>query len=116
MVTFGQAGLALMAGSVVDGGQLQSRVQDREAVSSGFRQLDPLLPGGGIRRGSLIEWLAVGEGNAGVHGGLSPGRGDGGIITGQRRSGPHDHRGRSPGLVSSAGPAAVAGQAWQPGG
>lgn len=62
MVTFGQAGLALMAGSVVDGGQLQSRVHDREAVSSGFRRLDPLLPGGGIRRGSLVEWLAVGEG------------------------------------------------------
>jgi hypothetical protein len=63
MVTFGQAGLALMAGGVVDGGQLQSRVQDREAVSSGFRRLDRLLPGGGIRRGGLIEWLAVGEGS-----------------------------------------------------
>lgn len=62
MVTFGQAGLALMGDSVVDGGQLQSRIQEREAISSGFRRLDPLLPGGGVRRGSLIEWLAVGEG------------------------------------------------------
>ena len=28
-----------------------------EVVSSGFRELDQLLPAGGIRRGSLVEWL-----------------------------------------------------------
>jgi len=33
--------------------------QGREAISSGFRQLDQLLPAGGVRRGSLIEWLAA---------------------------------------------------------
>jgi hypothetical protein len=28
----------------------------REVVSCGFEELDQLLPGGGIRRGSLLEW------------------------------------------------------------
>ena len=31
-----------------------------EVVSSGFRELDQLLPAGGIRRGSLVEWLPAG--------------------------------------------------------
>lgn len=31
-----------------------------ELVSSGFQELDGLLPAGGIRRGSLIEWLPAG--------------------------------------------------------
>lgn len=61
MVTFGPTGLTLLAGSVVDAGQLQRHAHDREVVSSGLRRLDPLLPGGGVRRGSLIEWLADGE-------------------------------------------------------
>jgi len=30
----------------------------RQVVSSGFRSLDQLLPAGGVRRGSLVEWLA----------------------------------------------------------
>ncbi len=63
MVTFGSAGLALLAEGVVDAGQLQRQAHDREVVSSGLRRLDPLLPGGGVRRGSLIEWLAGDEGS-----------------------------------------------------
>ena len=63
MVTFGSTGLALLAEGVVDAGQLQRHAHDREVVSSGLRRLDPLLPGGGVRRGSLIEWLADGEGS-----------------------------------------------------
>jgi len=31
----------------------------RETVSSGFPTLDRLLPAGGVRRGSLVEWLAA---------------------------------------------------------
>jgi protein ImuA len=31
-------------------------------LSSGIPALDRLLPGGGLRRGTLIEWLAAGEG------------------------------------------------------
>ena len=31
-----------------------------EVVSCGFRELDRLLPSGGIRRGSLVEWLPAG--------------------------------------------------------
>jgi hypothetical protein len=63
MVTFGSTGLALLAEGVVDAEQLQRHSYDREVVSSGLRRIDPLLPGGGIRRGSLIEWLADGEGS-----------------------------------------------------
>jgi hypothetical protein len=48
-------------GGLATGSQLQSRETDREAVSSGFRPLDALLPAGGVRRGSLIEWLASDE-------------------------------------------------------
>jgi hypothetical protein len=53
MVTFGVAQAALM-----DAGRLQVQEAARETVSSGFRLLDALLPAGGVRRGSLIEWLA----------------------------------------------------------
>lgn len=63
MVTFGSTGLALLAEGVLDAEQLQRHSHGREIVSSGLRRLDPLLPGGGIRRGSLIEWLADGEGS-----------------------------------------------------
>ena len=60
MVTFG-----LERAGLVDGGQLQVREAAREAVSSGFPSLDALLPAGGLRRGSLIEWLAGGAEAAG---------------------------------------------------
>jgi hypothetical protein len=33
-----------------------------EAVSSGCAALDRLLPGGGFRRGTLVEWLAAADG------------------------------------------------------
>ena len=55
MVTFGLGTVGLL-----DAGQLEVREATREAVASGFRPLDPLLPAGGVRRGSLIEWLAGG--------------------------------------------------------
>jgi hypothetical protein len=53
MVTLGDP-----ASGLVHGGQLAAREAVREVVSSGFRPLDALLPAGGVRRGSLIEWLA----------------------------------------------------------
>ena len=33
------------------------------ALSTGWPPLDALLPGGGLRRGSLVEWLAAGPGS-----------------------------------------------------
>jgi protein ImuA len=50
---------------LLDGGQLAAREAVREVVASGFRPLDSLLPAGGVRRGSLIEWLAGGSGAVG---------------------------------------------------
>lgn len=47
---FGLSTLAVGLGSAALG----------EAVSCGFRELDRLLPSGGIRRGSLVEWLPAG--------------------------------------------------------
>lgn len=55
MVTIGWEATGLL-----DGGQLAAREAVREVVASGFRSLDALLPAGGVRRGSLIEWLAGG--------------------------------------------------------
>ncbi len=34
-----------------------------DVLPSGIRPLNPLLPGGGLRNGSLVEWLADGEGS-----------------------------------------------------
>jgi hypothetical protein len=48
----------LVRSGLVNGGQLQSQQETRETVASGFAALDALLPGGSLRRGSLIEWLA----------------------------------------------------------
>ncbi len=48
----------LMSAGLVSGGQLQSQEEARETVTSGFKAIDALLPSGGLRRGSLIEWLA----------------------------------------------------------
>ena len=60
MVTFGCETTELL-----DGGQLAAREAVREVVSSGFQPLDSLLPAGGVRRGSLIEWLVGGSGPVG---------------------------------------------------
>ena len=38
-----------------------ARLHPGEVVSSGFEPLDRLLPAGGVRRGSLLEWLGDGE-------------------------------------------------------
>jgi len=38
-------------------------------VSTGFSSLDRLLPAGGVRRGSLVEWLAGGDAAGGDAGG-----------------------------------------------
>jgi hypothetical protein len=67
MVTFGQgfSGLAgLREAGLVSAVALQGREQSREAVSSGWPAIDALLPAGGVRRGSLIEWLAGDAGDA----------------------------------------------------
>lgn len=78
MVTFGAAALAAFRTSHTDGdggasgtrpetgilpagmlsaGSLCCREQSRDVVPSGCPSLDALLPAGGVRRGSLIEWL-----------------------------------------------------------
>jgi len=56
-------GSRLPAG-IVSGGLLESRERQRDSIPSGFPSLDALLPFGGIRRGSLIEWLAGDTGTA----------------------------------------------------
>ena len=43
----------------------QARQSAGEPVSTGFAALDRLLPQGGLRRGTLVEWLAA-EGNGAV--------------------------------------------------
>jgi protein ImuA len=60
MVTFGPGTIGLL-----DAGQLAVREAARDVVASGFQPLDALLPAGGVRRGSLIEWLAGGADAAG---------------------------------------------------
>ena len=45
-----------MVTRVLDG--LGLYCEGRETVATGFPSLDRLLPAGGVRRGSLIEWLA----------------------------------------------------------
>ncbi|MCE9630481.1 MAG: hypothetical protein K8S94_07170 [Planctomycetia bacterium] len=68
MVTFGMAGnaaVAAPAAALVSGGDLLLRERARPVVPSGFRPLDALLPAGGIRPGSLVEWLAEGNGVSG---------------------------------------------------
>jgi protein ImuA len=49
----------------------QAEERGRETVSTGFQSLDRLLPAGGVRRGSLIEWLAGGCESAGAGGAIS---------------------------------------------
>jgi hypothetical protein len=56
---------ALVRSGLVSGSQLQGWHDTRETVSSGFAAVNALLPAGGLRRGSLVEWLAGGEAAAG---------------------------------------------------
>jgi hypothetical protein len=49
-----------LANSILTGEVLHERQRSRDVVSSGFASLDALLPAGGVRRGSLIEWLLAG--------------------------------------------------------
>jgi hypothetical protein len=56
---------SLVRSGLVSGRQLQGWHDTREAVPSGFAAVDALLPAGGLRRGSLVEWLAGGETAAG---------------------------------------------------
>ena len=67
MVTFGPLADLLTGRGVTSAGILEGREEAREAVSSGCGPLDGLLPGGGVRRGSLVEWLggAAADGIAG---------------------------------------------------
>ena len=55
--------------TVTTGGELLVRERGRPVVSTGFRPLDALLPAGGVRPGSLVEWLP--EGDAGGGGGAA---------------------------------------------
>lgn len=46
--------------------QLERRkngARDVQVVTSGFAPLDRILPAGGLRRGTLVEWLAAGPGS-----------------------------------------------------
>jgi protein ImuA len=65
----------LAAAGLLSGGELAGRQDAREVVSSGFAAVDSLLPAGGVRRGSLLEWLAAGtsaaDGLAGGAGAVS---------------------------------------------
>lgn len=45
----------------LSGGDLLVRQRERPVLSTGFRPLDALLPAGGVRPGSLVEWLTEGD-------------------------------------------------------
>jgi len=64
-------GLFLPAAALVNGGDLLVRERGRPVVSTGFRSLDALLPAGGVRPGSLVEWLAEGDAGPGAGGAAS---------------------------------------------
>jgi hypothetical protein len=51
----------LIRSGLVSGRQLQGWQDTRETIPSGFAAVDALLPAGGLRRGSLVEWLAGGD-------------------------------------------------------
>lgn len=57
--------------ALVSGGDLLARERGRKVVPSGFRPLDALLPAGGLRPGSLVEWLVEGEAGPGAGGAAS---------------------------------------------
>jgi len=64
-----RSGLGLGSGpgktSLLSAGELAGRENAREVIASGFAAVDRLLPAGGVRRGSLLEWLAAGNAAAG---------------------------------------------------
>jgi hypothetical protein len=53
---------ARLRAAIVSGGQLQGLEAARAVISSGFAGVDALLPVGGLRRGSLVEWLVTATG------------------------------------------------------
>jgi len=53
-----------MVSRVLDG--LGLYFEGLETVATGFPSLDRLLPAGGVRRGSLVEWLAGGDAGGAV--------------------------------------------------
>ncbi|MFM8734053.1 MAG: ImuA family protein [Pirellulales bacterium] len=59
--TIAKNGPGAPAAALVSGGDLLVRERARPVVSTGFRSLDALLPAGGVRPGSLVEWLAEGD-------------------------------------------------------
>lgn len=65
LVRSGLASPGLLKTGLLNAGQLQGRENAREVVASGFAAVDRLLPAGGLRQGSLVEWLAGGEAGAG---------------------------------------------------
>ncbi len=52
-------------GNWLTGGELQGQEDAREAIPTGFKGVDALLPAGGLRRGSLVEWLAGSDAQTG---------------------------------------------------
>lgn len=77
MVTFtatettGRQPPAGMPGALGNAGDLLVRERQRPVVPTGFRQLDAMLPAGGVRPGSLVEWLAEGHAMPGAGGAMS---------------------------------------------
>jgi hypothetical protein len=57
--------VTMQSQGIWSGGELQRLADSREVVSTGFAAVDALLPAGGVRRGSLIEWIAGGDATAG---------------------------------------------------
>jgi hypothetical protein len=57
--------VTIQSQGIWSGGELQGLADSREVVSTGFAAVDALLPAGGVRRGSLVEWIAGGADTAG---------------------------------------------------
>jgi hypothetical protein len=57
--------VTLQSQGIWSGGELQGLTDSREVVSTGFAAVDALLPAGGLRRGSLVEWIAGGDATTG---------------------------------------------------
>ena len=71
MVTHGPAGLPaanLLSRQLFgwDAAVRRGWERGRETVSTGFRPLDRLLPAGGVRLGSLVEWLAADDASGAI--------------------------------------------------